>query len=568
MLLKFLKTIYPDINYIYPLLQEMDTKNKIVKGFMQSGKTWVMLCISMYYYIKYNLSTVIILQNSTSAEKQFLKRASQIFKEYNINIDRVKKIPKELLEDVSTPKIMISLRNSKELEFFLENYIYDFSLIIDESDFNDSGFTSEVERKLTDIKDRSLYIWNVTATALTSLMKNDIDAGNVAVLPRPEFYKDLPNITFVKLDEKTQTCTSIHDDPITRDPYLKTYLENFSSSKPFVCSFYSSDKETRHPRYTLIKIGNAVEPQLKLSNYIYENYPDIITITYNGGNYGLTCRGNNLPQKSFIINNIRSKYSNNIHIFNNLHIGCFITYLQRRGVDSFPRIIVIAGKMADRGISFCSNLYSRHTLTWHLTEMYFIASKTMNQSNLLQCAGRLCGKFADDIPLVLYTNASNDIIKSYYIQEELIERCKKTCLSKNILMNQAIPEEPIAKSKCSKRKVTNGVECSLNKVSDDRDEGGWNWNRDKDKVSTTPDLDKVITAYRKTGSKVRKIIDYLLTLDSHTATEEQLRTVLDGKFQYDNYTKWDDQHSKYGILKKKGASFKLSEEIIKLFKDK
>ena len=476
---------------IYCWKSKTKSKNKIIKGFMQSGKTNVMITMSLYYIFKYRISTCIVIQNSLDAYEQIKNRIKDIVNKYlkliNEHDDIYKNLckrNKDINEDNileillgAEPSIIILLNNNNDIKSFIKKIILKrFILMIDESDFNDSGSEGTVHENLQKLKDHSNIVWNITATPLTSLLKEDIDTGSVFVMKKPENYKDIPMFDFVDLKNKSKYCKYINDDPF-QDENIKEYLHNFSKLKTFYCSFWKQE----HPRYSLIRIGTSINSQIKLAKYTYKNYGfDVISITYNGGNIGITLRGKNLPSESIQLdNNIVSKYKNNVHRFKNCHIGKIITYLNKLGIERIPRIVIFAGKMADRGITFTADNYQyckeNKKILWHLTEMYLISSKNMIQPNLLQTIGRLCGIYNDNIPLTVYSNCNNDIIKSYHIQEELIERSRMNMIIKN--MKDIIPIEPISKNKCiKKRKIASvSIKCKLNEVEDDTQFGGWDW---------------------------------------------------------------------------------------------
>lgn len=142
----------------------------------------------------------------------------------------------------------------------------------------------------------------------------------------------------------------------------------------------------------------------------------------------------------------------------------------------------MAGKMADRGITFGSAHYTecmaKNQVPWHLTELYYIAAKGTDQPTILQTCGRLCGIYIDNIPLTIYSNICDDIVKAYHAQEELIERARQmsSIALDSRLMKDIIPSIPIKKDKCAKRRFTaSKVSCRLKRVKDDSNAGGWNW---------------------------------------------------------------------------------------------
>ena len=472
-------------------------KSRLIKGFMQSKKTWAIVSMSLYYYLVYKMPVFIIIENKINACDQMIRRVKEVFSDYMkssdfenvvqiLDIKRGKKSNDDEVKNAmmgKNPKIFISMRSEYDLhpvnQIINSSELKRFVIIIDESDANDTLSDSSAQEELTKLKEMASLIWSVTATALTTLLKEDIESGNVFIMRKPEGYKDLPTFNMIKLKKDARYCDGVNDNPFEKDANLQKYIKDFSDTKIFNVSFWG---EQLHPVISLIRIGTTIEPQLKVARYIQEMYNNrITTITYNGTGYGTTIRGKNLP-KTAITSNIKSTYSDRVHTFSDVQIGDVISYLQENGgVEKFPRVVILAGKMADRGITFGSSNYSKcmemKCLPWHLTEMYYLVADTTDQRNLLQTPGRLCGVYMDNIPLTLYSNACEDIIKAYHMQEELISRSRK--LSTSLYMRELIPNVPISREKCSKRRVTPvNIPCKLKKVKDDKGFGGWDWKRE------------------------------------------------------------------------------------------
>lgn len=480
-----------------------EKKHKIVKGYVQSKKTWAIISIALYYLFKYRKSSFIVVRNNIddfvqikgritgvldylfngSSERASLRRdIDALF--YYLDVARGRTATVEELADSfsgADPRIFVCMRNPTDL-FPLNEMIAgvsgDYVMIVDEVDDIDNGRDAESQGHMEVLKERAGSIWGVTATPMTSLMKEQIERGNVFVLTRPDWYKDIPNFDFRNLPLEAQYATKVGHDLFECDPNLKGYLLDFAKTTPFECPVW---KQT-HPRISLIRVGAAVEPQVKVAAYIAKNHPEITVITYNGSSYGITLRGNNIPIEALETEKGASKVIKEkekvVHHFMGQHISEIIGLLERRGVQLHPRIVILAGKKADRGISFVSSSFadrSLETLKWHLTELYLVAAKSTTQGNLLQIAGRLCGVFRDNIPLTIISNAGEDIIKAYWEQDELIERARQLSLHGSV-MKDIIPEVPIATEKCSARRITSvGVMCKLTKVFEDLTIGGWDW---------------------------------------------------------------------------------------------
>jgi transposase InsO family protein len=257
----------------------------------------------------------------------------------------------------------------------------------------------------------------------------------------------------------------------------------------------------------------------------------------------------------------KSLFANGVHTFADCQIGEVLTYLQEIGTAKFPRIMILAGKMADRGITFGSANYAdcmaRHCVPWHLTEMYYLAAKSTDQPNLLQ-ACRLCGIYVDNIPLTFYSNAVDDIVKAYHVQEELIERARAAEISatneRNLAcrsMKDIIPTIPIAREKCPKRRfVGQKVPCRVKRVKDDSKEGGWDWRaegRMPEKLPAEFGTGGRPVQYKedKTEEEIREIRERVDVHDD--LSDADFRDVCD------KFAKWSQGHTKIARFMQSGV---------------
>jgi hypothetical protein len=594
-------------------------KYRVIKGFMQSRKTWAIITTALYYLFQYSFTTFIVVQNSIDARTQMVDRLSQILVKMGYSpSDYIGGSEKKAISG-KRPKIFVILRNSSDilpLNQVLEKVeIPRYVTIIDESDYNDSATTAKVQEGLELFKDQSICVYDVTATPLTTLMKEEIECRNVITLGRPDGYKGVPSIQCFQLPKPAMYCSSTLDDPFLKDQNLIKYIQDFSKTNPFTSTEWGI-KQT-HPRYTLVRLGSTIQPQLRIASYVEKNYNDsILAITYNGSLHGITLRGSALPLERIVLNDGSTSTvdDNRVHHFKQgLHIGKIITWLMENGgAYEYPRIMVLAGALADRGISFGSDNYSdciaRKIIPWHLTEMYFVCAKSMTQPNLLQAVGRLCGVFPDNIPLVLYTNSSTDVIKCFGAQEELIERSLKCDQD---TFKDAIALQSMSREKLCKRRLTaTRVPCKVERVENDFVYGGFDWNaegyvqqideakfsngtrptlarsvvtdqererlrsdievlrkKEQEKlndVAITKGIDKVRRAYRKSTSMVHKIVKLFIDNSFGSATIEQLRKATSDTFEIANYDRWElGKHNRYKIVSQtKNKKYILCPEIV------
>jgi len=409
-------------------------------------------------------------------------------------------------------------------------------------------------------------------------------------------YKDLCQIVLKDLPKTPMYCHAISDDPFKKDKNLRSYIKDFSATKPI--SLSAPFKNQKHPRYALVRIGKTIEPQVKLSEYVYKKFGDkIVSITYNGGDSGISLRGKKLPKNILLSTPNGEKFSESkegVHTFKNCHIGSIIEYLQSLGVEKIPRIMVFAGVLADRGISFGACNYTerlfKNLVPWHLTELYFVASRTTNLANCIQIASRICGVFPDKIPLCIYSNACEDIRKCYHLQKELLERSVKRSVDEKEA-STVLTSLPISSCKIPKnRKVISG----LKKVNDDIVYGGYDWSAenknhipssaefsngdrpsDFNKTLSEDEINKIRNEtekkaeemlknmteteikngtdyikrlYKNKSGYIYKIISKFIDCEFESLSATQIKDGISEKLVISNYDRWDIKHNRYKLL--------------------
>ena len=396
---------------------EMEGKNKykLIQGAMQSRKSWVIICIVIYYHIVYSIPVVIVVENKTNACIQLAKRLLSV---YNLKLKRGKDISRR-----DKGFTYICLRNEYDLEPVIRK-LKGYVAILDECDSIDCGISSNAQECIDALKLYSRWVWNISATPITTLIKEEIFNKNVVLLNDNVKYKGINNFKIVPLLEKITLNNSEITDPIDYDLNLEKYISDFSRRKNDI-----------QPSITLIKIGNFISHQEKIAFHIRKKYKNITCLTFNGGTYGVKLYGEKIEKIGDSIGEVLEK-------------------LQIR--KNKKNIIIIAGKMADRGITFCSLVKEK---PWHLTEMYYVTGLSTDQPTILQACGRLCGIWDDEIELVLYTNIPNDVKKSYLLQSKILNES----INKEGLMNHNIQKVEIGNNEHCRRRITaRGIQCKLN----------------------------------------------------------------------------------------------------------
>lgn len=478
---------------------------------MQTKKTPIMASIALYINLRLRMPVFLFVQNRNADLIQLRQRLTEFFTAWHKHVqgkelaecfksemiilepERGKLATQETIRtamNAGISKVFVSLFSATDINPIVDmvegNELKRYTIILDEADFLDSGRDDSAVAKAFDrLCKHATFVQNVTATPLTTLAHRVCLRRHFFVMPPPSCYKGLAQVTWKDLPYNAEPCNLTGDDPFVKDPNLIPFLESYH--KKFIPSV--SIYKEKVPRYLLVRMGRTIEPQLKAATYTHTYYPKTVVITWNGGDQGTTMRSNILPKESinFPGTRIYSDYKDGIHHFNNVHIGKLISYLHanRKTPNDglrFERIIVFAGVMADRGITFGADNYSdckeSGNSWWHLTDLYYIGSKKrsiQNLSNILQACGRICGVYHDNISLSLYSNWVDGIREGYRLEQELIDRVQTIGnLNENILEN--LREMKVSKDKkVKKMRMTNeSVREPMQWIKgSDVDFGGW-----------------------------------------------------------------------------------------------
>ena len=472
---------------------EIDHKNKlfipkydqshiyrVVYSDMQSKKTPIMIKMAMCIVLKLKMPTFLFVQNRRADLEQLRNRTSNTLCKWNnlvknnvtiLEPERAKEATQQVIKTAMYGKsshFFISLFNVSELRAINEliGTIFTskrYAIILDEADFLDSGNESGAVVEFEKFSKEAAFIYNVSATPITTLAHRPCLSQHFHVLEPPNGYKGLQHINWIQTDKKSKPSNKTTDNPFNNDKHLKIFLKEYHQ-KPL--QKVSVEGEFV-PNYLLVRLGKTIEPQLTAAEYTHKRYPETTVITWNGGE--ATIRSSRLKKSPIQIENVKSEFNRvgNYHTFGSIHIGKIISYLYNLGVDKIKHIIVYAGQLADRGITFgADNLDTCKRLGkawWHLTDMYYVGSTSsaaQNMGNILQTCGRLCGVYDDNITLTLYTNSVERVRDAYKLEREIIYRVKNKRLGYvNIIDDDSatiLKHMKISKSKKVKRmRITN-----------------------------------------------------------------------------------------------------------------
>lgn len=509
------------------MIRNFKDKKVIVKGFIQSGKTNFIITASALFNFVGDKNIAIITRNSTDEQAQLINRIVHFNSELRKVIDS-----KEGDFFSKSENIFVEIGNASRIRTLIKKLKKkDYVLFIDEVDFMDTSDTKTVT-ELAKLKENAYCNFGISATIMDSILKTE--ETELIVLSKPENYRGIESFITKNLLNASSVLTKTISDPIVEDTNLDEYLREFSVKSPYFVPLYSD----YHPIDTLIRVSKALDPNRRLLSYIATHYPSIPCMFYSGnGSIELYIPNITTPIK--LSDGRRSKIDrlktkNELeeldgvyHFFTSTSPSCVKEWLyENGGVTVYPRIITLAGQLASRCISYGASNFEKckaeNKLWWHLTEMYLSSSASTDQPELMQTAGRLCVATprGDNIPLTLYSTkeVEEDLIKAYWIQEELIDRANTEYSMGSGPFWKLIQDIPIYNSKIpsKKRSLTKKIEYELNRVHTKND-GGYDIKCYK--------FDKVDEEEKKVEVEVEKRIK-LRDLDYIEKTKRRIRETL------------------------------------------
>jgi hypothetical protein len=403
----------------------------IIKGHVQSGKTNFMICASaLFALLGYDI--VHLLRDRTSDRDQIQKRLlnfQENYKEFKPN----SQIYLALSNKQSITKVFSKLNSDKP-----------YILFIDEVDFVDSGDTTKKYEIIQEMKKAAYCVFGVSATIMDPLGKENITPKNIILLETKSKYGTYKGIDRIQLLEIEKTCKytgSVDTNLIEKDAELQSFIGEYVTRQPIR---YMTET---YPNICLINICRTKRPCLKAQIKLSKLYPKLATIVYNSD--GISFRqGRDISNEQTSISEFLQKLKDN------------------GGVEKYPHIIIFAGDLSGRCISFVSDDYK-----WHLSDQRLLISSSCDEAELLQKI-RLCGIYSDDIPLKLYTTKKtiDELRKAYLRQEEIICALKSQDTTENV--RNIMESMSLSKDKFSRRRIVKdkNAEVKIKKVLVD---DGW-----------------------------------------------------------------------------------------------
>ena len=299
---------------------------------------------------------------------------------------------------------------------------FPYVLFIDEVDYVDSGTSAKKMELINEMKTHAYCIFGVSATVMDPLGKEKINPKHVILIGTTTTYgtyKGIKDLTLMPIPKKCHYSAKMSLDLFEQDVGLELYIDSFLTRT--VSTF---------PRIGLVNICRTKDPCMRAQTRLGETHPKLATIVYNGDGISFQQGKKKFTMKTTI--------------------SVFLQYLKENGgVEKYPRLLIFAGDLAGRCISFVSSDYE-----WHLTEQRLLVSSSCDEPELMQKV-RLCGIYKDDAPLTLYTTKKtmDELYKAYLRQEEFICSLKHPDSQSFEIARESIEAMEIHSSKLTRRKM-------------------------------------------------------------------------------------------------------------------
>lgn len=455
---------------------EVDTIVKkgmlLVSADCQSGKTRYTICSAIKGMLR-GQTAVLVVRRNTGDAKQLKRSCDNLISAIEAYLVRhgvkERRIPFEIvngkeMEDVNVangveralanglPQIIICLGNETQLgrlNEIVKRTTCSYSIYIDEIDNVDYGVDSKAASILAELKGQSYQTIGITATPLDSIFsEEDMKSANQQRLTPPADYRGFIDFV-VKLLVTAPGVSALNklatfEELCVADPNLKPFLRYFSTTNADYAKV-----TVRYPNICLVKNTRFNQNQEALFHGVNANFPNkFITIVYNGN--GVMIEGYRLPERMEIGGCVVRKGE-----YFKGDISIVLQYLKDNGgTRNFPRIIIFAGDLAGRCISYVSADYD-----WHLTDMYYVPAANTPIPELIQSAGRLCGRNRGKSHLHLHTTkATADAIYSgFNFTNEVINRAIASPFLRED-MEEVSMAESVKAVKMNKKKMPVGRE--------------------------------------------------------------------------------------------------------------
>lgn len=352
------------------------------------------------------------------------------------------------------PRIFLCLGNDAQLSRLIaatqSKSDYKYILFIDEIDYVDYGKNTSNElcstaKSLQILKQRAYQTFGISATPLDCIFsEEELKRTNCFNLtPKPD-YRGFIDILVKPLEIQTEVFAlnkeASYAELQSNDKNFSPFLQWFSETKPELTIKYNE----KIPNICLIKNTRFIKNQFALAEGINREYPtQFATVVYNGA--GSLIYFHDMPDEIIVSNKSVEQGE-----FAPIDIAdCLQYFYDNGGVEKFPRIIVIAGELAGRSISYVTKNFK-----WHTTDMYYIPAQTTTIPDMIQSAGRLCGTNKGLSHLHLHT--THKVAKALFDGFNFTDEVLLRAMMSPLIEDNTTFADSILKVKMNKMKMPTG----------------------------------------------------------------------------------------------------------------
>jgi len=428
----------------------------IIKGFCQSGKTAAMIDITLDHFFRHNYTTIIVLRNFkddlNQLKSRFEHRVNQIkekvlvpmvgrnvlteddFNKFKVPLINAKDVDKltEALSCIKGPQVIVTIGHCSSLQNIVEacrrngenNH---FNIMIDEADENEHmNIGDEAQRAvaLEELCENATRKFQVSATILDLFYK---PCKNVFIYPMqaPKNYKGLRHINWMILEKEIGTSTQRRKDSFVFDKNFRKVIDKVAQMPVFVSRLKQGQK---HPKTMLISTFNEIDAHHRMAQRVHQRTrAPVIVVNERGYLYSQNLGDIFIERHGKFL-----EYDGKGYVISaKVSAGNLLEWMRLNGgVERFPTIFTVAGKKADRGLSFVDSGYPNcketGELSWHQQFMYLLCSNSTHIPRLIQKVGRVCGVFDDDLPITVYTTEKicQDAYRGLQLQDDILDRVR------------------------------------------------------------------------------------------------------------------------------------------------
>lgn len=470
-----------------------------IHGDIQSGKSSVQICVSLYDLMFKCRTTVWILRNNCGDELQAFSGIRNECERLGLEMPQVSSVrdmPVDQLADMmrvntQRPGIVVCLANVTQLGKVraaterLQQDERNYNVMIDEVDTlyeSDAGkVRAQRSEPLNAIKNNAKSVLGVSATAFGILFtETKLYTPSVYMLSTPKNYTGIKDFNWLDIDS---------DLPVTQLERRNIPLEYMKKLVDLHPSGYMPTSrdgtEFYHPVILLSKTSRFRDI---FNDIVRESHDTWCAMSYDGEGVVIKCRDSMLLEMAPDSITVKRKSDgtrvtsvregeNGLFHFKKVQIGDVLEALRMMTVAKMrlgepghiTHIVIASGALADRGINFVSNNYAVNVRQWHLTNMVYIPTKESSCSDHIQ-AMRPCGIFNDTIRPLIATSAKikQDILRANEdMQRKIIEECKYRSEDWNCRVVDLVKEIPFKENEVPLNSKISKAKIQLNIVKED-----------------------------------------------------------------------------------------------------